>query len=130
MFRAIKYIIFCFFIVFLPVSILQAKTHIVNFVVSYKTVHFAGKNIKAIAVNNQIPAPTLHFREGDHVVINVFNHLNEGTIIHWHGIILPWQMDGVENVSQYAIPPGKMFRYHFTLRQSGTYLYHAHPRFQ
>ena len=79
-----------------------AENRVVNLVVAYKTVDFAGKKREAIAVNNQIPAPTLHFKEGDHVVINVFNHLNEGTIIHWHGIILPWQMDGVEGVSQYA----------------------------
>lgn len=102
----------------------------VNLVVAYKTVYFAGKKVKAIAVNNQIPAPTLHFKEGDQVVINVFNHLNVGTIIHWHGIILPWQMDGVEGISQPVIAPQKMFRYHFTLRQSGTYWYHAHAGFQ
>ena len=107
-----------------------SETKVVNLVVGYKTVNFAGKNIQAIAVNNQIPAPTLHFKEGDHVVINVFNHLNEGTIIHWHGIILPWQMDGVEGISQPAIAPQKMFRYHFTIRQSGTYWYHAHAGFQ
>src|SRR3990167_802846 len=119
------------FLGFLVISnTIFAANRTINLVVAYKTVNFAGKNVKAIAVNNQIPAPTLHFKEGDHVVINVFNHLNEGTIIHWHGIILPWQMDGVEGVSQHAIPPGKMFRYHFTLRQSGTYWYHAHAGFQ
>lgn len=112
------------------ISSVFASDRTLNLIVSYKTVNFAGKKVQAIAVNNQIPAPTLHFKEGDHVVINVFNHLKEGTIIHWHGIILPWQMDGVEGVSQPPIPPGKMFRYHFTLRQSGTYWYHAHAGFQ
>src|SRR3990167_10003145 len=107
-----------------------AENKIVNLVLHYKTVNFAGKKVQAIAVNNQIPAPTLHFKEGDHVVIKVFNHLSEPTIIHWHGIILPWQMDGVEGVSQHAIQPGKMFRYHFTVRQSGTYWYHSHAGFQ
>lgn len=107
-----------------------ASDRTLNLIVSYKTVNFAGKKVQAIAVNNQIPAPTLHFKEGDHVIINVFNHLNVGTIIHWHGIILPWQMDGVEGISQPAIAPGKMFRYHFTIRQSGTYWYHAHAGFQ
>lgn len=107
-----------------------SETKTINLVVAYKTVDFAGKKVQAIAVNNQIPAPTLHFKEGDHAVINVFNHLNVGTIIHWHGIILPWQMDGVEGISQPAIKPGKMFRYHFTIRQSGTYWYHAHAGFQ
>src|SRR3990167_3143755 len=107
-----------------------AENKIVNLVLHYKIVNFAGKKIQAIAVNNKIPAPTLHFKEGDSIVINVTNHLNEGTTIHWHGIIDPWQMDGVEGVSQYAILPGKTFQYHFTLRQSGTYWYHSHSGFQ
>jgi CopA family copper-resistance protein len=102
----------------------------VNLVAAYKTVNFAGKLRKAIAVNNQIPAPTLHFKQGDHVTINVYNHLDKGTSIHWHGIILPWQMDGVEGVSQKIIPPGGVFHYRFTLRQSGTYWYHAHADVQ
>src|SRR5260221_11478932 len=97
-----------------------ADTHTVNLVVSYKLVYFAGKPVKAIAVNNQIPAPTLHFREGDKVTINVFNHLDKGTAIHWHGMLVPWQMDGVEGITQKGIPPGGFFHYQFTLEQSGT----------
>lgn len=128
MMRALLFLLFFSFC--LIANDVFSETKVVNLVVGYKTVNFAGKNIQAIAVNNQIPAPTLHFKEGDHVVINVFNHLNEGTIIHWHGIILPWQMDGVEGISQPAIAPQKMFRYHFTIRQSGTYWYHAHAGFQ
>jgi FtsP/CotA-like multicopper oxidase with cupredoxin domain len=99
-------------------------------VVSYKTVSFAGKAIKAIAVNNQIPAPTLHFKEGDHITINVYNHLDQETAIHWHGIILPWQMDGVLGVTQQGIQPGSVFHYQFTPHQSGTYWYHAHAGLQ
>jgi FtsP/CotA-like multicopper oxidase with cupredoxin domain len=99
-------------------------------VVGYKTVNFAGEKREAIAVNNQIPAPTLHFKQGDHVTINVYNHLDKGTSIHWHGIILPWQMDGVEGISQQPIPPGGVFHYRFTLHQSGTYWYHAHANVQ
>jgi FtsP/CotA-like multicopper oxidase with cupredoxin domain len=107
-----------------------AAERVVNFDVEYKTVYFAGKARKAISVNNQIPAPTLHFKEGDHVTINVHNHLNEETAIHWHGIILPWQMDGVLGVTQRGIPPGGVFHYQFTLHQSGTYWYHAHAGLQ
>jgi FtsP/CotA-like multicopper oxidase with cupredoxin domain/uncharacterized protein involved in copper resistance len=107
-----------------------AANHTVNFVVAYKTVNFAGKQRQAIAVNNQIPAPTLHFKEGDHVTINVYNHLNKDTAIHWHGMLVPWQMDGVEGISQKPIPPGGVFHYHFTLRQAGTYWYHAHAGLQ
>lgn len=102
----------------------------VNLVVGYKMVNFAGTWKKAIAVNDQIPAPTLHFKEGDHVTINVYNHLNKGTSIHWHGVLVPWQMDGVEGVNQKAILPGSVFHYKFTLYQSGTYWYHAHAGLQ
>lgn len=98
--------------------------------VGYKTVNYAGRTIKAIAVNNQIPAPTLHYKEGDHVTINVYNHLDKDTAIHWHGVLVPWQMDGVQGISQQGIPPGGVFHYQFTLHQSGTYWYHAHAGLQ
>ncbi|MBS0271891.1 MAG: copper resistance system multicopper oxidase [Proteobacteria bacterium] len=107
-----------------------AAEQVVDLNVGYKTVGFAGKCVEALAVNNQIPAPTLHFKEGDQVTINVHNHLQEGTTIHWHGILLPWNMDGVEGVTQEAIPPGGVFSYKFRLKQSGTYWYHSHAGFQ
>ncbi|KTD79449.1 multicopper oxidase [Legionella waltersii] len=107
-----------------------AAERVINLVVEYKTVYFAGKPIRAISVNNQIPAPTLRFKQGDHVSIHVHNHLNEETAIHWHGIILPWQMDGVLGITQKGIPPGGVFHYQFTLDQSGTYWYHAHAGLQ
>lgn len=113
---------------FLPKS--YATDHTVNLFVDYKCVNFAGECRKALAINNQIPAPTLHFKEGDQVTINVHNNLDEGTSIHWHGVLVPWNMDGVENVSQDPIPPGKTFSYKFKLKQSGTYWYHAHADFQ
>lgn len=111
-----------------PFSLAANRT--IDLVVGYKTVYFAGKPRQAIAVNNQIPAPTLHFKQGDHVTINVYNHLNKGTAIHWHGILVPWQMDGVVGVSQKPILPGEVFHYQFTLYQSGTYWYHAHAGLQ
>ena len=107
-----------------------AANQTVDLTVAYKTVNFAGKSRQAIAVNNQIPAPTLHFKEGDTVTINVTNHLDKPTTIHWHGILVPWQMDGVDGISQEPIPPGGVFHYHFTLHQSGTYWYHAHVELQ
>jgi CopA family copper-resistance protein len=112
------------------VSSIFAAERTVNLVVSYKTVCFAGSPRQAIAVNNQIPAPTLHFKEGDHVTLNVFNRLDQETAIHWHGMLVPWQMDGVMGISQRGIPPGSVFHYHFTLHQSGTYWYHAHAGLQ
>ncbi|KTD19217.1 multicopper oxidase domain-containing protein [Legionella jordanis] len=102
------------------------KTQIIDLTVGYKEVQFTGQRRLAVAVNNQIPGPTLHFKEGERVQINVHNHLNKGTTIHWHGLLVPWQMDGVEHVTQQAIPPGGVFHYEFTPLQAGTYWYHAH----
>ncbi len=107
-----------------------AQNRTVDLTIGYKTVYFTGKSIRAMAVNNQIPGPTLHFKEGDHVTINVHNHLNKGTSIHWHGLIVPWKMDGVDGITQKAIPPGGVFHYQFTLHQHGTYWYHSHSEFQ
>ena len=102
----------------------------VHLVIEYKTVNFAGKCKKAISVNHKIPAPTLHFKQGDHVTIHVHNHLDQEAAVHWHGIILPWQMDGVLGINQKGIPPGKDFLYQFKLEQSGTYWYHSHAALQ
>lgn len=112
-------------------STAQAATvRTMDLVVDYKTVHFAGRPRMALAINDQIPAPTLHFKEGDDVVLRVHNHLKEGTAIHWHGLLVPWRMDGVEHLSQAPIPPGGTFEYRFKLKQSGTYWYHAHADLQ
>lgn len=109
---------------------LYAQTKTVDLTVAYKEVNFADKKVTAIAVNGQIPGPTLHFQEGDDVVIRVHNQLKVGTAVHWHGLLVPWRMDGVENVSQKPIPPQGEFTYHFKIKQSGTYWYHAHADLQ
>src|SRR3989338_1156959 len=127
--KLLKYWITLFISLFWLLSSFAAN-RTVNLIVGYKAVNFAAQLRQAIAVNNQIPAPTLHFKEGDHVIINVYNHLDKGTSIHWHGILVPWQMDGVEGVNQKAIPPGGVFHYCFTLHQRGTYWYHAHTDVQ
>ncbi len=119
-----------FAILFFYFSPVYAANPVVNLVVGYKTVQFAGKTKTALAINNQIPAPTLHFKEGDTVTLHVYNQLNEETAVHWHGMIVPWQMDGVLGITQHGIPPGGNFIYHFTLHQSGTYWYHAHAGLQ
>lgn len=108
----------------------KAACRSVDLKVAYQRVNFTGTWVKAIAVNQHIPGPTLHFKEGDHVCLNVYNHLDKGTAIHWHGLLVPWQMDGVEHVSQAPIPPGGVFHYQFTLKQAGTYWYHAHAGLQ
>jgi CopA family copper-resistance protein len=93
-------------------------------------VNFTGAARRAIAVNGQVPAPLLRMRQGDDVTIRVTNRLKEQTSIHWHGIILPADMDGVPGLSFDGIAPGSTFTYRFKVNQSGTYWYHSHSRFQ
>ncbi len=98
--------------------------------VSEAMVNFTGSPRIATVINGTIPAPTLQLREGDEVTIHVKNELSEDTSIHWHGIILPYQMDGVPGISFRGIPPGQTFTYRFKLEQSGTYWYHSHSGMQ
>ena len=84
----------------------------------------------AITVNGTLPAPTLKWREGDTVTMRVANRLDEVASIHWHGILLPANMDGVPGLSFDGIRPGETFVYRFRVRQSGTYWYHSHSGFQ
>ena len=84
----------------------------------------------AVAVNGSLPAPVLHWQEGDTVTLRVTNQLTEPTSIHWHGILLPTGMDGVPGLSFPGIAPGETFTYRFPVRQSGTYWYHSHSGFQ
>jgi len=95
------------------------------------TVDFTGRARSAVTVNGSLPAPVLRWREGDTVSIRVANTLaDEMTSIHWHGILLPANMDGVPGLSFDGIAPGEAFQYRFQLRQSGTYWYHSHSLFQ
>ncbi|WP_345422024.1 copper resistance system multicopper oxidase [Halioxenophilus aromaticivorans] len=93
-------------------------------------VNFTGVTRMATTINGSIPAPTLRLREGDDVTIRVTNRLSVPTSIHWHGILLPFEMDGVPGISFKGIAPGETFVYRFKLRQSGTYWYHSHSGFQ
>lgn len=102
----------------------------IDLVIAETPVNFTGVTRMATTINGSIPAPTLRLREGDDVTIRVTNHLPVATSIHWHGILLPYQMDGVPGISYQGIAPGETFVYRFTLRQSGTYWYHSHSGFQ
>ena len=93
-------------------------------------VNFAGKEKRAIAVNGQIPMPTLTFTEGDTADIYVHNELNEETSLHWHGLFLPNQYDGVPNLTQMPIKPHTTHLYKFPIIQSGTHWYHSHTGLQ
>jgi len=93
-------------------------------------VNFTGRPRLATTINGSIPAPTLRWREGDTVTLRVHNRLRADTSIHWHGILLPFQMDGVPGISFKGIPPGETFTYRFKVQQTGTYWYHSHSEFQ
>src|SRR5690554_6601473 len=98
--------------------------------IDYKDVNFTGKKARATVVNQLLPAPLLCWQEGDTVTLRVKNNLDVVSSIHWHGIILPTEMDGVPGFSFDGIMPGETFEYQFTLQQSGTYWYHSHSGFQ
>jgi len=93
-------------------------------------VNITGKSVIATTVNDMLPAPTLVWEKGDIVTIRVTNHLDEPTSLHWHGIILPFNMDGVPGVSFGGINPGETFVYRFKVKQTGTYWYHSHSCYQ
>jgi CopA family copper-resistance protein len=92
--------------------------------------NFTGATKRAFTVNGSVPAPTLRWKEGDTVSLRVANTLNEDASIHWHGILLPANMDGVPGLSFPGIRPGETYVYRFNVRQSGTYWYHSHSGFQ
>jgi FtsP/CotA-like multicopper oxidase with cupredoxin domain len=93
-------------------------------------VRFAGRVAPAIGVNGTVPGPLLRFKEGQPVTINVHNSLAADSSLHWHGLLLPADMDGVPGISFDGIPAGKAYRYHFDVRQNGTYWYHSHSGLQ
>jgi CopA family copper-resistance protein len=93
-------------------------------------VNITGAPRVAQTINGSLPGPLLRLREGDTVTLRVRNTLDEDASIHWHGLILPANMDGVPGVSFHGIHPGETYTYRFPLRQHGTYWYHSHSGFQ
>ena len=93
-------------------------------------VDFTGTERTAITVNGSLPAPLLEWREGETVTLRVRNTLDETASIHWHGLVLPANMDGVPGLSFDGIPAGGSYTYQFPLKQAGTYWYHSHSGFQ
>ncbi|MEE4365054.1 MAG: copper resistance system multicopper oxidase [Desulfotignum sp.] len=89
-----------------------------------------GRPGRAIAINGSIPGPVIRMTEGKEALIRVHNLLPESTSIHWHGILLPFTMDGVPGISFPGISPGETFTYRFPVRQNGTYWYHSHTGLQ
>jgi CopA family copper-resistance protein len=93
-------------------------------------VNVTGKARTALTINGSMPGPLLRWKEGDTVTMRVANSLDEDTSIHWHGLILPANMDGVPGLSFAGIHPGTTYEYRFTVEQNGTYWYHSHSGFQ
>ncbi len=113
--------------VLLILTSMQAQAGEYSLTIAREPVNITGNSVKKITVNGTIPGPTLRFQEGEEVTIHVTNKMNEDTSVHWHGLLLPGEMDGVPGFNGFpGIKPGETFTYHFKIRQAGTYWYHAH----
>jgi CopA family copper-resistance protein len=98
--------------------------------IARQTMRIDGKLSRAIGINGTVPAPLVRLKEGQTAKLTVVNDLDEDSSIHWHGLILPFQMDGVPGVSFPGIKPRSKFVYEFPVVQSGTYWYHSHSGLQ
>jgi CopA family copper-resistance protein len=98
----------------------------INLTISHAHVAVDGRAAHAVTINGTTPGPLLRLREGQNTRISVTNRLDEDTSIHWHGVLIPFQMDGVPGVTFPGIKPGETFVYEFPVIQSGTYWYHSH----
>jgi FtsP/CotA-like multicopper oxidase with cupredoxin domain len=95
-----------------------------------KDLLIGGEPGRAITINGSVPGPVIRFQEGKEAVIRVHNRMREPTSVHWHGILLPFTMDGVPGISFKGIAPGETFTYRYRAQQSGTYWYHSHSGLQ
>lgn len=107
-----------------------AEPDAIDLVIKKEKISIGGKEASATLINGTIPGPVLRFREGQKVTVRLTNHLQETTSIHWHGVLVPFEMDGAPGVSFPGVRPGETFTYRYTLRQSGTYWYHSHSAMQ
>lgn len=98
--------------------------------IARQTMMIDGRASKAIGINGTVPAPLIRLREGQNVRLHVVNDLDEDSSIHWHGLLVPTQFDGVPGLSFPGIKPRSTFTYEFPIRQSGTYWYHSHSGLQ
>jgi CopA family copper-resistance protein len=102
----------------------------IDLTLEHRTLLVGGKPGRAITINGSIPGPVIRMTEGKEALIRVHNRLDESTSIHWHGILLPFDMDGVPGISYPGISAGKTFTYRYPIRQNGTYWYHSHTGLQ
>lgn len=116
---------------FLTLASALGQAEPLRLVISQQDVTIDGRVASRIVLNGQLPGPVLRWREGEMAEIAVTNTLDVPSSVHWHGLLLPGEMDGVPGLNGFAgIPPGQTFTYRFPLRQAGTYWYHAHSRLQ
>lgn len=111
-------------------NINHLPVHEYTLTIKEEMVSKAGKEVKGMTINGQIPGPTLEFIEGEYAVIHVKNDMKEETSIHWHGLLLPNFYDGVPYLTTPPIKPGQTLQYEFPIKQSGTYWYHSHTMLQ
>ncbi|HSH30455.1 MAG TPA: multicopper oxidase domain-containing protein, partial [Thiohalobacter sp.] len=102
----------------------------IDLYLEYRDLIVGGRPGRAIAINGSIPGPVIRMQEGREALIRVHNRMNESTSIHWHGILLPFNMDGVPGISFPGIPANTTFTYRYPVRQNGTYWYHSHTGLQ
>lgn len=99
---------------------------VIDLVIARTSFQVGDRTAVATTINGTVPGPLLRLREGQNITLNVTNQLDEATSIHWHGILLSPDMDGVPGVSFSGIAPGTTFSYRFKIRQYGTYWFHSH----
>jgi FtsP/CotA-like multicopper oxidase with cupredoxin domain len=102
----------------------------IHLTIAKETVQITGNPTTGMTINGGIPGPTLRFRQGDLARIHVHNKMDVDTSIHWHGVLVPPDMDGVPYITFPPIKPGTTFTYEFPIRQAGTYWYHSHTSLQ
>ncbi|MFO7750420.1 MAG: multicopper oxidase domain-containing protein, partial [Desulfobacteraceae bacterium] len=102
----------------------------IDLFIERRRLQVGGKPGRAITINGSIPGPVIRMADGKEALIRVHNRLDESTSIHWHGILLPFNMDGVPGISFPGIPAGGTFTYRYLVRQNGTYWYHSHTGLQ
>ncbi|MCU0733611.1 MAG: copper resistance system multicopper oxidase [Hyphomonas sp.] len=111
-------------------GIFEVSGNAFDLTIGHSAVEIGGRSGHAITINGTLPGPLIRFREGEKVTLKVNNTLDEDTSIHWHGLLVPFHMDGVPGVSFPGIKPKSTFTYEFAVPQSGTYWYHSHSGLQ
>lgn len=125
-----KYTFILTFTLMLVVSNAYAATVKYKFEINTKAVNYTGKPVTALAIDNQIPGPTITATVGDTLEVTFNNKMDVETSIHWHGILLPNEQDGVPYLTTQPIAPHSSFTYRYKITHAGTYWYHSHTGLQ